>query len=121
MERASSNINQFWLDPSKILTSTAKIYPSPTDSVPIWQQEIGKFLESEILNNSESTAKSDSAVNGLEVSSDSHEGKFQVALQRFLDFTTSAIFINFGYLHIKIADVQRKICFQPSRFGDFKI
>jgi hypothetical protein len=40
-----------WLGPLKEITST-KTYSSSSDSVPIWQQEIGKLLESEILNNS---------------------------------------------------------------------
>ncbi|MGA9744527.1 MAG: hypothetical protein WBQ16_07905 [Nitrososphaeraceae archaeon] len=85
MERAvSSSSNQFWLGPLKEITST-KTYPSSSDSVPIWQQVIGKLLESEILNNSESIVKSDSAAK-IEVSSDNHERKLQVALQKILDY-----------------------------------
>jgi hypothetical protein len=84
MKRAvSSSSYQFWLGPLKQITST-KTYPSASDSVPIWQQEIGKLLESEILNNSESIVKSDSAAK-IEASSDNHERKLQVALQKILD------------------------------------
>ena len=85
MEWASSNKNQFWLDPSKIMASTTKIYPSPTDLVPIWQQEIGKFLESEFLNNSESPIKSDSNAK-IGVSSDNRGKKLESALQKILDY-----------------------------------
>ena len=67
------------------MASTTKIYPSPTDIVPIWQQEIGKFLESEIPNNSESSIKFDSAAK-IGVSSDNHEKKLQAALQKILDY-----------------------------------
>jgi hypothetical protein len=85
MERAvSSSSYQLWLGPLKEITST-KTYPSSSDSVPIWQQEIDKLLESEILNNSESIVKSDSA-SKIEASSDNHERKLQVALQKILDF-----------------------------------
>ena len=42
-------------------------------------------MESKILNNSESSVKSDSAVKA-NVSSDSHKRKLQVALQKFLDY-----------------------------------
>lgn len=81
MERTvSSSSYQFWLGPLKEITST-KTYPSSSNSVPIWQQEIGKLLESEILNNSGSIVKSDSAAK-LEVSSDNHERKLQVALTK---------------------------------------
>jgi len=60
-------------------------YPSPSDSILAYWQENGKLMESRILNNSESTVKSDSAVKA-NVSSDSHERKLQVALQRILDY-----------------------------------
>lgn len=85
MERAvSSSSYQFWLGPLKEITST-KTYPSSSDSIPIWQQGTGKLLESEILNNSESIVKSDSAAK-IEISSDNHERKLQVALQKILDY-----------------------------------
>ena len=85
MKRVSSNPNQFWLDPLKIMTSAKITYPSPSDSVPTCWQENSKLMESTILNNSESSVKSDSAVKA-NVSSDSHKRKLQVALQRFLDY-----------------------------------
>ena len=67
------------------MTSAKITYPSPSDSVPTWWQEINKLMESKILNNSESSVKSDPAVKA-NVSSDSHKRKLQVALQRFLDY-----------------------------------
>ena len=93
MERASSNVNQFWLDPSKIMTSTTKIYPSPTDIVPIWQQEIGKFLESEIPNNSESSIKPDSAAK-IGVSSDNREKNYKQPYKRFSITRRRGIYAN---------------------------
>jgi hypothetical protein len=53
--------------------------------IPTCWQENSKLMESKILNNSESSVKSDSAVKA-NVSSDSHKRKLQVALQRFLDY-----------------------------------
>jgi hypothetical protein len=85
MERVSSNPNKFWLDPLKIMTSAKITYPSPSYSAPAWWQEISKQIESKILNNSESSVKSDSAVKS-NVSSDSHKRKLQLALQRFYDY-----------------------------------
>jgi hypothetical protein len=87
MERVSSNPNQFWLDPLKIMTSAKITYPSPSYSAPTWWQEISKLMESKIPNNSDSSVsvKSDSAVKA-NVSSDSHKRKLQVVFQRFLDY-----------------------------------
>ena len=54
--------------------------------VPIRRQKLPEtVLESEFLNYSESTVKSDSAVKA-NVSSDIHERKLQVALQKILDY-----------------------------------
>jgi hypothetical protein len=85
MKRVSSNPNQFWLDPLKTMTWAKITYPSPSDSVSTCWQENSKLMESKILNNSESSVKSDSAVKA-NVSSDSHKRKLQVALQMFLDY-----------------------------------
>ena len=60
-------------------------YPSPSDSAPTCWQENSKLMESRILNNYESTVKSDSAVKA-NVSSDTDERKLQLVLQRFLDY-----------------------------------
>jgi hypothetical protein len=84
MERASSNPYQFWQNPLKIMTSAKITYPSPSDSAPTWWQEISK-LENKVLNNCESSVKSDSAFK-TNVSSDNHKRKLQVALQKFLDY-----------------------------------
>jgi hypothetical protein len=65
---------------SKFLT-----YPSGSDSPPTWWQEIGKLRESKNFNNSESTAKTASAVNA-NVSKDSHKRKLKIALQTILDY-----------------------------------
>jgi len=60
-------------------------YPSRSDSFPTCWQENSKLMESRILNNYESTVKSDSAVKA-NVSSDTDERKLQLVLQRFLDY-----------------------------------
>lgn len=85
MERVSPSPNQFWLNPIKVMTSAKITYPSPSDSAPTWWPEISKLQENKILNNSESSVKSDSAVKA-NVSSDNHKRKLQVALQKFLDY-----------------------------------
>lgn len=76
----SSSPHQFWLDPLKVMAS-AKIFTCPSlDALPPnWQDEIGKLLESQRLDHSDSTVK-------IKMSSDNHEGKLQVSLQKILDY-----------------------------------
>ena len=80
MKRASSNPFQFWPEPLNLKTSTMNTYSSPSNSVPTWRKEIAKLPGSEILNNSESSIKCDSAAK-TGVSSDNHEEKLQVILK----------------------------------------
>jgi hypothetical protein len=84
MKRASSNPSQFWPEPLNLMTLPTKTYSSPSNSVPSWQKEIAKLQGSEILNNSESSIKTDPAAK-IEVSLDNHKGKLQEALQKILD------------------------------------
>ena len=108
MKRASSNPSQFWLDPLKIMTSAMITYPSPSDSVPMWWQEISKLRECKNHYNSESSLKSKPAVR-TSMSADSFERKLQVALQSFLDYGKKRKQCDIWYANLEITPKPEKL------------
>ena len=83
-------------------------YPSPSDSVPMWWQEISKLRECKKHYNSESSLKSKPAVR-TNMSADSFKRKLQVALQSFLDYGKERKQFDIWYENLEITPKPEKL------------